>query len=150
MKITVASIGAGQTVEVDESQFFDFGDGLGGFEELRRYALIPEPDSPLEWLQSVDDPAVAFPLLEPFLFYPQYSFELSDADVRALRLEGPEEAVVRCVLTVGERPEDTTANLIAPLVLNRRVRLGRQLVLQDRNLSLRFAVFQATKLAAAS
>lgn len=150
MQMTVTHFGTEHSVEVNESDLYDFDGGLSGFEDLKRYALIPEPDSAVEWLQSVDDPAVAFPLLEPFIFYPEYGFELSDADARALDLQGPEEAVVRCILTVGERPEETTANLIAPVVLNPRARLGRQLLLQDSSLQIRFVVFEAAKLAAAS
>ena len=54
--------------------------GLNGFEQLHRYALLIDDDSPVEWLQSVEQPQLAFALLEPFVFYPDYGFELADRD----------------------------------------------------------------------
>ena len=93
----------------------------------------PDKFSKEQWhtLQSVKSTHVGFPLLEPFLFYPEYGFELPDSDASILGLKGPEDALVRCVLTLREDAEETTANLLAPIILNRRTRQGRQVVLQE-------------------
>ena len=84
MQVKTNFLGVAETIEVMEQQIFSFDPGLGGFEGLRRFALIPEADSPVEWLQSLDDADVAFALLEPFTFKSDYAFELSDADSTAL------------------------------------------------------------------
>ncbi len=139
-----------ETVEVAENQIYEFALGLAGFEDHHRFALISEEDSPIEWLQSLDDAQVSFSLLEPFLFYPEYGFELSDADAQALGLRGPEEALVRCVLTVRETPEETTANLMAPIVLNQRGCVGRQVLLQGTDMPLRYPVFEVLQLPASA
>ena len=148
MLVTVNRFGIQETVEVPDDRIYEFEQGLGAFEQHHHYALIPEPDSPIEWLQSLHDPAVGFALLDPFLFYPGYAFELPDCDAVALRLQRPEDAQVRCVLTVREAAEETTANLLAPIVLNVGAGLGRQVVLTESDLPLRYPVFESLRLAA--
>ena len=150
MQVRINRFGRDETVEVSEDQIYEFQPGLSPFTDYHRYALIAEDDSPIEWLQSVDDPAVGFPLLEPFLFYPHYAFELADGDAEALGLERPEAAVVRCILTVREDADETTANLLAPIVLNDVTHRGRQVVLQQTELPLRFPVFEQLTLPASA
>lgn len=141
MQIKTNLLGTEEVMEINEQQIFAFEPGLGGFNALRRYALIAEEDSPIEWLQSIDDPNVSFALLEPFLFRPDYVFELSDQDAEALGMQEPGDALVRCILTLHEDAEQITANLLAPLVLCRRTHLARQVILQDPDLELRARVF---------
>lgn len=135
-----------ETVSVPEEAVYDVGPGILGFDGLRRYALLPEKDSPLEWVQAMDDPDIAFAVLDPFLFYPGYSFELADAEVEALGLARPEDARVRVILTLHESAEGITANLLAPLVLNPRMRRARQVVLQESELPLRFPVLESLQM----
>jgi flagellar assembly factor FliW len=141
MQVKTNFLGVEETIEVTEEQIFSFDPGIGGFESLRRYALIPEQDSPVEWLQSLEDPEVAFALLEPFSFKADYAFELSDADAEALGMREPQDALVRCVLTLHEAPELITANLLAPLILSRRSHMARQVILQNSDYDLRFRLF---------
>jgi len=141
MLVKTNFLGVEETIEVMEEQIFSFDPGVGGFESLRRYALIPEQDSPVEWLQSLEDPDVAFALLEPFAFMPGYAFELSDADAEALGMHEAQDALVRCVLTLHEDPEKITANLLAPMILSRRSHMARQVILQHSDYPMRFALF---------
>lgn len=141
MRVKTTLLGVEETIEVSDQQIFAFEPGLGGFEALRRYALIPEADSPVEWLVSLEDPDVCFALIEPFGFRPDYAFEVMDADTEALGMREAGDALVRCILTLNEDPAKITANLLAPLVLCRRTHLARQIVLQDENYPLRAQVF---------
>jgi flagellar assembly factor FliW len=151
MKLTTHLLGNEETITVSPDQIFAFEPPLGGFEELRRFALIPDGDeSPVEWLQSVEDENVALPLLEPFLFEPDFGFELPDRDAEELGMETPEDAFVRCVLTLRDAPEDITANLLAPIVFCRRTHLARQVVLQESDHPLRRPVFSTLGLAASA
>lgn len=146
MEIMTHRYARAERVEVDPSDIFELNPGLAGFERLHRYAIIPEVDSPVEWLQSLEDPTVAFATIEPFLFYPEYAFELSDHDCEDLGLRVPQNAIVRCLLTLSTSAEQITANLLAPLVLNRETCKGRQVILPDSNLSMRFPIFQTLHL----
>lgn len=143
MRIKTNFLGMEQTVEVGEEQIFAFEPGIGGFDALRRYALIAEEDSGVEWLQSLDDSEVCFALLEPFALLPEYSFEMADADVEGVGMEEPGDVIVRSILTLHEDPRQITVNLLAPLVLCRRTHLARQVILQGVDYSMRYPVFAA-------
>ena len=140
MQVQTRRFGPLETVEVPAAQVYEFYPGLGGFEDHHQYALIPDEDSPLEWLQSTADPDVVFALLEPFIFCPDYSFEMTDADAAALELTRPADAMIRSILTLRDSASSITANLMAPVVLNPSMRLGRQIVLQETEQPLRFPV----------
>jgi len=148
MQVQTKRLGDEETVEVSEDQVFVFDPPLGGFEELRRFALIRDEESPVEWLQALDDPSVSFALLEPFLFEPDYAFELPDSDAKELGMLGPEDAFVRCILTLREDPDEITANMVAPLVFSQRTHVVRQIILQDSGHPLRRPILSSIALAA--
>ncbi len=142
MQVKTRRFGPLETVEVPASQLYEFFPGLGGFEAHHQYALIADEESPVEWLQSTADPDVVFALLEPFIFAPDYSFEMTDADAAALALTRPSDAMVRTILTLRDSASAITANLMAPIVLNPSMHLGRQIVLQESELPMRFPVME--------
>ena len=148
MQVKTRLLGEDETIEVSDDQVFAFDPPMGGFEELRNFARITDEESPVEWLQSVDDVEVAFALLEPFLFDPEYVFELSDGDAEELGMEEADDGFVRCILTLRDDPDEITANMVAPLVFCQRSQLVRQLVLQDSGQPLRRPILSAIALAA--
>lgn len=150
MKVLTTMNGVEEAVEVAPERVYAMEPAIGGFPDLRRYVLISEDDSPVEWLQSLDDAAVVFALIEPFLFLPNYAFELSETDVEALGVQAPEDVLVRCIVTLREDPSGITANLLAPVVFSRRTHLARQIILQDQELPIRFPLFETIELAASA
>lgn len=112
-----------------------FPRGLPGFEQLRRFALARwgEDDSPYSRLVSLDQADTAFLVAPPDEFFDDYDVEVGDEDVELLHLQDPADALVLVVITVGERVEEATANLLGPLVLNTRERLGAQIVQPDQD-----------------
>lgn len=140
MRVKTTLLGSEETIEVSEEQLFAFEPALGGFDHLRRYALVPDADSPVEWLVSLEDPDISFAVMEPFMFAPDYHFELPDRDVAALGMRDPGDALIRCILTLNEDPRKITANMVAPLILCRRTHLARQVILQEGRYSLRTPV----------
>ncbi|MEX2229410.1 MAG: flagellar assembly protein FliW [Dehalococcoidia bacterium] len=148
MKVLTTLNGAEETIEIAPERIYAMEPALGGFPDMRRYVLINEEDSPVEWLQSLDDASVVFALIEPFLFMPDYSFELSEADMDGLGVESPDDVLVRCLVTLREDPSGITANLLAPLIFSRRTHLARQIILQDSEMPIRFPLFEAIELAA--
>jgi flagellar assembly factor FliW len=142
-------------IEVDEATVLTFPQGLLGFGDARRFALVDTHDSGLYfWLQSLDDPALAFLAAVPWPFFPDYEFELPDADRDALGIIEPVEpatdenpgdgtTLVLCLLTVDAGATDITANLLGPLVINTRNRTGRQIVLADRDFATRAPLMAA-------
>ena len=107
-----------------------FPAGLPGFEDLRRFALAHwgGPDSPYARLVSLERPGVAFLVAPPEAFFDDYDVEVRDDDAALLQLDDPADALVLVMITVGERADQATANLLGPLVVNTRARLGAQIV----------------------
>ena len=119
-------------VRVDADKVIDLPDGLVGFVTLTRCVLLPVDDDGLFfWLQAVDDPALAFLVVTPWPLFDDYVLELTDADQDALELRDPGDAMVFCLLTSHDNPRRLTANLLGPIVLNQRLRRGRQVVLDS-------------------
>jgi flagellar assembly factor FliW len=95
---------------------------LPGFPEARSFVLEPveEPDGVLSILKCTDQPDLEFVVALPEAFFPDYAPELDDATADRLALTTAEDALVLVILTVADRVENTTANLMAPVVVNRR------------------------------
>lgn len=132
---------------VAEEDIVDFPQGIPGFEGLNRYVLLAPygEDSPVRVLQAVDDPAVSFIVTDPRAIRPDYTPVLQEADRQALGCPGPDlppDVEVWAILTVHERPELMTVNLLAPVLINRSTRRGRQVVQVDTAYSVRHNVLE--------
>ncbi|MEK8216603.1 flagellar assembly protein FliW [Paenibacillus sp. FSL L8-0463] len=114
-------------LEVSEEQIYHFPKGLPGFDEETKFALIAMEEAPFWYLQSLSDQGLSFLLGDPFAFYPTYEFELPDEEAEELAIGS--DVVVRCIITLKEQTEQSTLNLLAPVVLNPSERLGKQVVL---------------------
>jgi len=128
MKVQTKAYGP---VEVDERQQVRFPEGLYGFENLKDYVLLGAEEEPFYWLQSMDSAAIAFVVVDPFLFRPDYEIELNDEDMAGIQLKSPGNAVCFVILTVLPDGKPVTANLQGPVVINRENRLARQIILND-------------------
>lgn len=121
-------------VEVDDDAVVEFPAGVIGFPDQRRYALLAAEDTGLySWLQSLDQPELAFLSVVPAPFFPDYEPVIPEEDCLPIGLTDPLDAQLLCLVTVGE--DRVTANLLGPIVLNVRTRLARQVVLTDSTLS---------------
>ena len=120
--------------------------GILGFPELRDYCLIdPGDETLIVWLQSLTDPALAFPVLEPKIFFPQFAARLSGMELRELRLDNVNQSAVFSILTIPADVTQMTANLKAPLVVNLREQVAKQVVLQENEYSIRHLMFKELK-----
>lgn len=129
-------------VELKEDDVLTFPEGLLGFADLRKFALLDDPtDEIFAWLQSCEAPQIAFPVLEPDLFVGQYKATLTKSDLEALKLPSQEKACYFSIITIPDDPTQMTANLKAPVVVNVADRIARQCVLQDNNLAIREPIF---------
>lgn len=118
--------------------------GLLGFESVLHYELSAyDQETPFYWLRASSDPELAFLVMEPGLLLDDYAFDLPDEEARALDIQSPDEVLVLVILTVPEDPLQMSANLLGPLVFNRRTHLGRQLILDAQRYPLRFPVLPA-------
>ncbi len=126
-------------IEYIEENVLDFDAGLPGFENVKKYILVDSPDeqSIFKWLQSVDQPQLAFAIVNPFLVKTDYDFEISDEDIRTLGIEKEEEVVVYSILVVPDDLKRVSMNLKAPIIINARNKMGAQIVLDTDKYNVR-------------
>lgn len=125
-------------VEVNEDSIVTMPDGMIGFEQYRTYVLIEHrPESVFRWLQSTEQPDLAFLVVDPSDFFTDYTVDLQDWDVERLDLRDPAEAVVLTTAAVDTQERRITTNLLAPVVINGRTRKARQVVLDQLPYALR-------------
>jgi flagellar assembly factor FliW len=133
-------------IEVKTEDLIELPLGLIGFPELKRYVLLDhDKESPFKWLQSLDDGAIAFVLINPLLFKPDYTVEVAEAEVQDLELKAEEDAVISVIITIPSNPQNMTANLKAPLVFNLGNRKGKQLVLGNSAYTTRHNIMEEVK-----
>lgn len=133
-------------IEVDEKDVIELPAGLVGFPELKQYVLLDhDKDSPFKWLQSLSDGAIAFVLINPLLFMPEYTVEVNEAEVSDLGLESEEDAIISVIITMPSDPQKMTANLKAPLVFNLKNRKGRQVILNNSEYTTRHNIMEEVK-----
>lgn len=120
-------------IEYNQDAVISFEEGLPGFENDRSFVLVlsDDPELPFHYLQSVDNPAVAFVVTSPFLFVEDYDFNLSDSVVEKLEIKSPEELYVYGVVTIPKKVQFSTINLTAPIIINTTNKMGMQVVLED-------------------
>jgi flagellar assembly factor FliW len=106
-------------------------------------------ESPFKWLQSLDDGAIAFVLINPLLFRPDYMVEVTEAEVSDLDLKSEEDAVISVIITMPSNPQNMTANLKAPLIFNLSNRRGKQLVLSNPDYATRHNIMEEVRRASA-
>jgi flagellar assembly factor FliW len=129
MKYETARLGS---VEIKDKDIIIFPDALYGFDQEKEFALLPldpEVESPMEWLQSLRTAKLAFVVTDPFLFLPKYKMNLSDSERTQLEIESTESVKVRVIVTIPKVHTQMTANLVAPLVINQKNSIAKQIVL---------------------
>jgi flagellar assembly factor FliW len=120
------------TLEYDEKSIVRLQEGMLGFARLKDYVLIENPDTePFKILQSLDDPYVAFPMVDPRLLDPHYQCTISAEDMESLGLEHPADVIMLAVTVIPEDPTQSTVNLMAPLLINQHKMVGKQVVLTE-------------------
>lgn len=122
------------TIDVPADAIVDFPIGLVGLEGTR-YALLARDDqSAFLWLQSLDDPDLALPVVNPWDFFPGYELELTQSDAERLGA-APEEASLYVTVRAGDGPQGFSANLRAPILIAGQT--GYQIINQAQDAPVR-------------
>jgi flagellar assembly factor FliW len=138
------------TIDIADDAVIEFADGIIGLPG-RRYALVAQQEgSSFYWLHSVDDPSVALPVTQPWLFFPSYDVAVSDEDSAKLGLESADQADVFCVVRAAQELEDFTVNLRGPIVVHASRRVGRQVINEAGEYDVRQPLFAHVQLSQAA
>ena len=119
-------------VDIQKEDIITFENGLPGFPDNKSYILLGlDADLPIALLQSTEEASLGFVVAYPFAFKKDYVFDLSEEDKNELKLSDEKDVAVYAVLTLKEIFSDSTMNLLAPIIINTKEKLGKQIVLHD-------------------
>ena len=129
-------------IDVDERQKIIFPFGILGFENLKNYVLMDAKQQPFYWLQSLDVPEIAFVLINPFVFRPDYSIDVPPEEMEDIELQTSEDPLVFAIVTIPENQSKMTANLQGPIIINRQNKLGRQAISSNQKWKTRHPILE--------
>ena len=130
-------------IEVDEKKIVHFKDGIPAFEDEHEFIVLPyEEESPYYFMQSLRSPDLAFLLTIPFLFFPEYSFEIDEESIKELDITNQDQVFYYTMVTIPNGSiRYMTANLVAPVVINSRNMQAKQVVLEKSNYTTKHRLF---------
>ncbi len=140
MKLKTSRFGE---TEVNEDLIFTFIEPILGYDHLKQFVLIDNnPESPFKWLQSVEDPNIAFPISFPSYFGINYEFVIPEEKSQKLEMKGIENVITFNIVCIPQgKAEESTINLAGPLVINAENKKGMQLILANTKYSVKHRLF---------
>ncbi|MGR6837099.1 flagellar assembly protein FliW [Syntrophomonas erecta] len=136
-------------LEVDDQQVMTFPKGIPAFENQTKFVFLPVDDQgTFFYMQSVTSPELCLITANPFVFFPDYQFDLGEQEQVLLEIKDQQDIVVLVILNVPEEFQKTTANLMAPLIINHRTRLGLQYVPGQTSYRTKHLIFPPAEKAA--
>jgi flagellar assembly factor FliW len=132
------------TVDVPRESLLTFPSGLLGFPEWTSYVILDhDTEAPFKWLHCAEEASLAFVVIDPALFNPNYQVAISpEARIEVEGNETDEMSLVVILTIPSDDPTAITANLRGPLLMNHRTRRCKQLVLTE-DYPTRYPVFAA-------
>ena len=132
---------------IDDNLIFDFVQPVIGYDKLSKYVLIEHKEnSAFKWLQSVEVPALAFPVTSPAFFNIDYQFEIPTEIAEKIELTSVDSLISLNVVTIpANQPEKATINLLAPIIINAQNKQGLQFILSNSNFPVKYSLFNNRK-----
>lgn len=126
-------------IEVTEEKILTFEDGIPAFESVKKFILIDNEnkESLFRWLQCVDEPSLAFTVVNPFVLKQDYDISLDDETINTLEIEKPEDVLIYAIVVVPEDMTQISMNLKAPVIINTKNNKGAQVILDTDKYSVR-------------
>ena len=131
-------------IEIDEKGIITFPEGIPGFEDVKKFVMLgsTEENSPFQWLQSVDNTDLAFVVIDPKHFKPDYVVDVNDADIAVLDIHNVDKVLVLTVVVIPEDITKMTTNLRAPVLINTENNRGKQVIQENGEYQIRHFIME--------
>lgn len=137
-------------IDIDENKIIEFREGLPGFTNLNRFVLIAEPNDHeteelkglIYWLQSVEDPSIAFVMVNMVKYMPDYNPLIEPEQIQGLGDYDPEKFVFYNIAVIPDEIKEATVNLKAPVVINDEIKQGKQVICTNEEYTVRHYMFK--------
>ena len=132
-------------IEIDESKIITFEDGIIGFPDMKKFTLIfdeeKEGSPSISWLQSMDEPEIAFPVMDPLFVCETYNPSVEEELLKNLGTIKEDNLYVLVTVTVPQNIKELAVNLKAPIVINTDTRKASQIIVED-DLPVRYRIYE--------
>lgn len=119
-------------IDFKETEVINFPKGILGFSQLTRYVILGKKEFiPFKWIQSVEDPNVAFLIIDPLQLFQNFKLEINEKELEELKYTNSRDLVTYVIVTVPPDASLASADLLGPLVINPKKRLAKQAVMPD-------------------
>lgn len=144
MNITTKLFGE---IGVDENKLITFASGIVGFPELKDFLLIHDSDSKggIKWLQSVQEPAFAMPVIDPLVAMDTYNPQVEDEFIKPLGITDETDMLVLVTITVPKNIEEMSVNLRAPIIISGETRKATQIIVDQDEYLVKFPIYEILK-----
>ncbi|MCM1037846.1 MAG: flagellar assembly protein FliW [Roseburia sp.] len=141
MKVTTKIFGE---ITIDDDRIIAFPKGIVGFPELTEFALLHDSEKgsdSIHWLQSLQEPAFAMPVMDPLIVCPEYNPEVDDELLKPLGDLNPEELLVLVTMTVPKDLTKMSVNLKGPMIINAAERKAAQVIIEGEEYQVKFPIY---------
>ncbi|MBQ6967291.1 MAG: flagellar assembly protein FliW [Lachnospiraceae bacterium] len=132
-------------ITIDDEKIIEFPGGIVGFPDLNKFAIVHDVEktdgSSLSFLLSLDEPAFAMPVMDPHIVKPDYNPMVEEDLLTNIGKLDPDETIVLVTVTVPHEIEKMTVNLMAPVIINAKLRKGAQVILTEGENDIHFPVY---------
>ncbi len=131
-------------VTIEEEKIITFPGGIVGFPDLTQFALLHDEEDGIEtihWLQSLQEPAFAMPVMDPLLIKEDYNPEVDDELLKILGDWEHDELLVLVTVTVPQELEKMTVNLKGPILINGKNRKACQVIVEGEEFKVKFPIY---------
>lgn len=136
-------------VELDDNKVIEFQNGIIGFEDFKKFAIIydieDDRDTKISWLQSLEEPTLALPVVDPLAVTTEYAPMIEDELLKPLGNPADEDLLFLLVMTVPSDMTKVTANMKAPVIISTEERKGVQLIVDNADYPVKFNVYESVQ-----
>ncbi|MBQ7636088.1 MAG: flagellar assembly protein FliW [Lachnospiraceae bacterium] len=132
-------------ITIDDEKVIEFPGGIVGFPDLNKFAIVHDVEktdgSSLSFLLSLDEPAFAMPVMDPHLVKPDYNPMVEEDLLTNIGKLDPDNTIVLVTVTVPHEIEKMTVNLMAPVIINAKLKKGAQVILTEGENEIHFPIY---------
>lgn len=146
MNITTKVFGE---ITIDDDKIIHFPSGIIGFPELTEFALVHDEEKgagSIHWLQSMQEPAFAMPVMDPLIVMPEYNPEVDDELLKPIGELIPDELLVLVTVTVPKDITGMTVNLKGPIIINAAEKKASQVIVEGENYTVKYPIYDILNL----
>ena len=132
-------------ITIDDDKIIDFPNGIVGFPDLIQFTLIHDEEKgkdSIHWLQSLQEPAFAMPVMDPLLVCPEYNPEVDDDILKNIGELIPDETLILVTVTVPKELQAMSVNLRAPIVINAAEKKATQVIVEGDEYPIKYPIYE--------